>query len=373
MKVTLSLTHRCNLACTYCYAGLATKPDMTLKTARRIVDFAVARTPADRVLDLGFFGGEPLLRTDLMGGTAHYAWERAEDAGLALRLGVTTNGTLLTQPVLDLVNKYDIGVCVSMDGPPEIHNAHRVYHDGRGSFDEVRAGLERALEQVARVQVNAVFGPEAVTALPETVAYLVDLGVNVIHLNPDICADWPPLISSDLATAYDQLADNYIAAYERGQELAINLIDGKLILFLKGGYAPDDVCGMGETEWGFAPSGNVYPCERFIGEDEDSPFLIGNVHTGLDATRRCAVLAHRGNRNDACTKCSLRDYCMNWCGCTNYYTTGHTDLAGAMLCASERAVIKAARRVFVTLSRSDNALFLDHLMRYAAEEYPRLQ
>jgi MoaA/NifB/PqqE/SkfB family radical SAM enzyme len=51
MKITLSLTHRCDLSCTYCYSGRAVKKDMSL------------------------------------------------------RLNVTTNGTLLTQSVLDFLRE----------------------------------------------------------------------------------------------------------------------------------------------------------------------------------------------------------------------------------------------------------------------------
>lgn len=147
----------------------------------------------------------------------------------------------------------------------------------------------------------------------------------------------------------------------------MNLIDSKLIVFLKGGYAIEDMCGMGETEWGFAPSGNIYPCERFIGEDDDLSLCLGNIHTSLDLTRRCLLLRRRGNHNDTCRTCNLKRFCMNWCGCTNYYLTGNSDVAGPILCVMEKAAIKAAEYVLATLTNLDNELFIDHLMRYLCE------
>ncbi len=57
---------------------------------------------------------------------------------------------------------------------------------------------------------------------------------------------------------------------------------------------------------------------------------------------------------------------MNWCGCTNFHMAGLSNQAGLALCAEERAVIGAARRVFITLSEED--LFLDHLLRYLPKE-----
>ena len=47
--------------------------------------------------------------------------------------------------------------------------------------------------------------------------------------------------------------------------------------------------------------------------------------------------------------------------------TGNTDLAEPILCVMEKAAIKAAEHVLVTLSKLDNDLFIDHLMRYLYE------
>ena len=123
-----------------------------------------------------------------------------------------------------------------------------------------------------------------------------------------------------------------------------------------------DKCGMGETEWGFAPSGNIYPCERFIGNDNDLSFCLGNIHTGLDLNRRCSLIHQRGNRNEECKTCSLQKYCMNWCGCTNYHMTGYIYLASQMMCANEKAAIAAAYHALRSLK--DNDVFLNHFINY---------
>jgi len=366
MRISLSLTHRCNLACEYCYAGRPFNRDMSLATAKKIVDWAQEITPPGHRIEYYFFGGEPLLCFERMQEITEYIHEQeANGSAHPVRLSITTNGTPLTQPVLNFLKEEDIDLCVSLDGPARVHNLKRHYRDGRGSFDQVVDNLKRAIDQLDRVQVNAVYGPATVEALPESVAFIADLGVFAVHLNADICASWTADAYASLEKAYGQIADYYIDSYRSGHELAVNLIDSKSIIFLKGGYASRDKCGMGETEWGFAPSGNIYPCERFIGEDDNASLCLGNIHTGLDTTRRDALLEHRGNHNAACGQCSLEGYCMNWCGCTNYYMTGHTELAGPMLCASEKALVQAAGHVFTALH--DNDLFVDHLMAYVRE------
>jgi uncharacterized protein len=367
MKVTLALTHRCNLSCKYCYAGRKFEEDMSFETARKVVDFAMDITPPEQRIEFCFFGGEPLLCFDLIREMTGYVRKTERKVDIPVRFSITTNGTLLNQQVIDFLKDENCDLCISIDGPEHIHDLNRRYKDGRGSFMDVARNLHKASRQLDNVQVNAVYGPGTIDFLPATVSFFIESGLPVIHLNPDICASWVENAYQELPDVYMQIAELYVQSYRHKQEVAVNLIDSKIIVFFKDGYGPDDRCGMGETEWGFAPSGNIYPCERFIGEDVDSSVCLGNIHTGLDLKRRCSLLRCRGNRNEECRTCSLRKYCMNWCGCTNYYMTGKTDLAGPMLCMNEKAAIQAATHVFDTLTKEDNALFLDHFMRYLHE------
>ena len=365
MKVTLNLTHRCNLSCKYCYAGRKTGKDMSLATAQKIVDFAIDAALSEQKIGFGFAGGEPLLCFDLLTEIVEYIRKQERETGKSVSLTITSNGTLLNEHILDFLRVENIELCLSIDGPAHVHNLNRCYKDGRGSFEDVVRNIRLSLEQLDTLQVNAVYGPGTVDFLAESLLFFIQLGVCVIHLNPNIRTFYDGYDCSKLRKSYMQIADQYIKSYQAGREIAVNIIDTKIIAFLKKGYEAEDKCGMGETEWGFAPGGNIYPCERFIGEDNHSPLCLGNVHTGLDLSRRCSLLNRRGNRNEECKTCRYERYCMNWCGCTNYSMTGHTDLAGSMLCESEKAILRAARHVLISLQ--DNELFLDHFFKYMHE------
>lgn len=337
---------------------------MSLITAQKIVDFVMDISPQGRKIKFGFSGGEPLLRFDLIKEIIDYIHRKTQMARTPIFFSITSNGTLLTKTILDFFQKENIDLCISIDGPAHVHNLNRCYRDGRESFEDILSNLQLAIERLGTLQVNAVYGPDTIDFLPESVLFFTKLGISAIHLNPNIRASCKDYTYSKLRETYMQIADHYIQSYQHGQEIAINLIDSKIIVFLKGGYETTDKCGIGETEWGFAPSGNIYPCERLIGEDSDYSLCLGNIHKGLDLARRCSLLKQRRNRNVECKTCDLQRYCMNWCGCTNQFMTGHTDLVGRMLCESEKAAIQAAKHVLVTLSKKDNELFIDHFMEY---------
>lgn len=365
MKFTLSLTHRCNLACRYCYSGNSCKPDMQLATAKQCIDTFLEFLPEGKSLELGLFGGEPLLRFDLIKEVVTYTHRRTREKFVPVRIGVTTNGTLITPEVLDYFAEQGINLCFSIDGPEDVHDRKRRYHDGSGSFSDIIRNFDLAVQRLGVVEVNSVVGPDTLLEVPRTLDFFINLGVRVIHLSPDIKAIWTQEDCNNIDDIYKQVARKYIACFQRGNEIALNLIDSKAILFVKGGYSPGDTCSMGEGEWGVAPSGNIYPCERLIGEDDNLIFRLGNIQAGLNQARRCAALhLKRGNRREECSNCVYKRFCMSWCGCTNWFMSGESDMPAPVLCAMEKAAIEAARHAFESLVSDDNDLFADHLFTY---------
>jgi len=368
MKFTLNITHRCNLRCSYCYAGEKVNRDMSDDIAAQGVDLAFSLVSPGQKLDFSFFGGEPLLRMDLIKRVVEKIHVRAGQRQTPVQLSITTNGTLIDDNILDFLADNEIDLCVSVDGPARIHDHYRKYPDGRGSFADLLPRLQAARKRLQRIQVNAVFSPRTFEQLPMVLDFFRSLQIPVVHLNPNISANWKEEHLRKLPAVYDRLAEIYLDAFRKEEPLAVNLFDSKMILFMKDGYGPGDKCSMGQKELAVAASGNIYPCERFIGNDNDPSFVIGNVTNGFNTEKRCQILSARGNRNLACQTCAISKYCMNWCGCTNFHMSGSTDLAGQMLCAMEQTTVMTAKRLFTTLIDDDNDTFLDHLMQYAGEE-----
>jgi len=195
--------------------------------------------------------------------------------------------------------------------------------------------------------------------LPDAVDYLVSLGVVNIYLNPDISAGWTQKDADLLPEIYEKIGRKYVNYYFENKPKYINLVDGKIAVILREGYRPSERCRMGQGEFAFAPSGNVYPCERLVGSDDGKTHCMGNVASGFSSPRTCRVTSCRAV-NLECRECGLAEYCMNWCGCTNFYSTGRCDTVGPFMCASEKASINVALEVLEQLK--DQHLFSHHLM-----------
>ena len=369
MKFAISLTHNCNLNCRYCYAGSKFKENMTFETATKVIHFIdniTKNVNTNQIITIGFFGGEPLLCYDLIKRIIDYSNKNIKNNG-SIKFSITTNGLLLNKDRLEYLKSQNVDLCISIDGNEEIHNLNRIYLNGRGSFNQVLKNVLLTKKIYGILQVNAVYGPKTLKYLPLTVSFFRTIGASIIHLNPNIRAEWNKESESELFFSYLEIAREFINSYENNEEIAINIIDSKIILLLKGGYTMEDRCGMAKTEWAFAPSGNIYPCERLIGDDNNKSLCLGNVITGLNYTSQNSIIKNCGNKEVKCLTCNIRSFCMNWCGCTNYFSTGLLDSTGDFQCKSEQSLVKIAKFVLVKLK--DNDLFLDHFMSYINESY----
>jgi uncharacterized protein len=121
---------------------------------------------------------------------------------------------------------------------------------------------------------------------------------------------------------------------------------------------------MGKGEFAFSPEGNIYPCERLVGDGTINSHCIGNINSGLNLERMSCNMVSDQTINSECLSCSLNPYCMNWCGCSNYMATGYYNHVNQFLCISEKAAIQAALNAFQTLEKKLGPTFVDHLSGY---------
>jgi uncharacterized protein len=163
-----------------------------------------------------------------------------------------------------------------------------------------------------------------------------------------------------MSSAYRQVTDRYIRFYRAGQPHFISLIDSKIAVILRGGYRAQEKCRMGEGEFAFTPGGEVYPCER-LACSEPERHRIGSANGLVTIGPLRPHLAPGPAVNEPCLECGFRDYCMNWCGCSNYFMTGAYNRVGPFLCASERASIELAFSAFRQLEAELGPTFIDHV------------
>ncbi len=331
--LTLVLTHACDLACTYCSAGPKDSRRLDERTGRRAIERAVASRREGGRLELGFFGGEPLLEWPLARRLLAFARERAPvDAAL------TTNGTHLDDRVARELVEDDVDVTLSIDGLSEVHDAERRFAGGRGSHAVAMAAFDRLAALGRKPRVLSVVRPRNVGRLAEGVRSLVDAGATVLQPSLDYHARWTLDDVGRLEDAVFALGQLYA---ERFPDLSIGWLDTKVAL-LGGLLAAPIACGFGRGEVAVAPSGRIYPCERLVRDDRDTRFVIGHVNESEDPFRDHAASCAPGDAS--CGGCAARPLCSSACACANLARTATVDRPDGLVCALEQACLAAARR-----------------------------
>jgi len=319
MDVTLVLTHRCNLACSYCYAGDHHAAQMDAKTTDRALDLLYAGG-ADRA-QLSFFGGEPFLAFAAMRRAVAGARERA--AGRPLLLQCTTNGAALTAEHVGFVVENGMRVTVSIDGVREAHDLNRPRAGGQSSFDAVERGLRMLVEAGAKPEAMMVMTPATARWVAESVAWLWDAGVERVRANLDLRADWDEhreVLQRQLVAVGRELLARRLELRRRVREIPAALVETLPIVefepfVARGGGG--SACAPARRQVVVGTTGNLYPCAPMVGEDRDAgpeaALRIGHLSDGAEAIApRC---------DDGCGSGGT-------CACAAYLETGDPTTGG---------------------------------------------
>lgn len=150
LSIVLKTVERCNLNCSYCY--FFNSVDDAYKRHPPYISSEVIRQTAvflrQGALDcncrrvvIGLHGGEPMLQKKKDFTSMCQTFVDALQDVAKVQFTMQTNGTQFDTEWMDLIEQYDIGVGVSIDGLPAHHDAYRVDHRGRGSYERVAEGI----------------------------------------------------------------------------------------------------------------------------------------------------------------------------------------------------------------------------------------
>jgi uncharacterized protein len=338
--LVLMVTHACNLRCRYCYTGAKTNRSMPIGVAKAAIDRAVRSISPGGTLELGFFGGEPLLRAELIAQLIGHASESTVREGLLLQLSMTTNGTVAGGTAWKVMTSPGMHPSISHDGLPRIHDRHRVDANGDGTSSEVLATIGRLKDEGHDPHLVMVVRPDNVESFPDGVAFLREQGVRHIVPSLDVWAEWSRQDAEKLQQALVRCADTWHAGLPHN---SISWFDEKAARLAGVPSSKTARCGFGDGEIAVAPSGNLYPCERLIGTDTaDNPMrLPGHA---LDGSRfDASPTAERSGPQ--CSACSIAGQCNTTCRCSNYIRSGRTDRPDGLLCLLDSVCYRETARV----------------------------
>ena len=346
----LHIAHDCNLRCKYCFASTGDYNEgrmlMSLETGKKAMDFLIEKSGDRKFLEVDFFGGEPTLNFDVVKQIVEYARSREAESGKKFRFTITTNGVLLTDDMIDFINREMNNVVLSIDGRKEVNDRLRVRADGSGSYDTILPKFKKLVELRDKNKDWYVRGTYTKYNLDfsNDVMHLFEQGFDQISVEPVMADPKMPyaLTQSDLPRIFDEYE-------ELMQKITEVRNSGKFINFFhfmldldQGPCAIKRLrgCGCGNEYVAIAPNGDIYPCRQFVGIDQ---YRMGSLHDGsfdLDIKNTFAA-AHVYSKPE-CKKCWAKFYCSGGCNANNYIYAGDIHNAYKLSCEIQKKRLECA-------------------------------
>lgn len=323
-KLELALSETCNLACTYCYCGtcrdMPNQGLMTERVARQAVTWLFAASGKADSVSITLFGGEPLMNKPVLRFVLEYSQHLGKLHGKKVFYSMTTNGTLLDDEIIGYIKKYNFGLMVSLDGPPEIHNAQCPTRDGHPSFEQAAAGIKKLMKRRRTVTVRSTM-THPVPNMLELIRFYEDFGFTRIVLGKTT----NPVNASPVDCTEE---DFHECARQEREELIPWMLDKlskgetpkyypyrKFVEEMEAGTFTPKVspfkCGACRGTTTVGADGTLYPCHRFVGMQA---WRIGTIADGPDYAK-CKQFwrDYRAATASSCSTCWLWAQCHGPC------------------------------------------------------------
>jgi len=301
------LTWDCNLRCKYCYEGGVRKTDsMSQKVAFDGIDFFMKMT---KRLHIQFFGGEPLMKFGLMKEMGEYLKKNYPNR---YDFSIYTNGTFVNDEVLDWFKKNKVHVTLSIDGPKEVNDINRVYPDGSSAFDKIKHVLDGLDRNSSRIRMTVT--PNNVENMFKSMKFFYDLGFSDIQEEVDRFAKWHEDKIDILVNEYKKLGDFLVNVYTNDPSVHWRNYERRVFPFASPQNKRRSRCGTTERSCSLDVNGNLYPCQKFIVNQQ---MCIGDIYNGFNETQIEIVKNYRLPNylaeTRSCKKCEYVGTCFAGC------------------------------------------------------------
>lgn len=331
--ICLQVTQKCNLRCEYCiYSETNNKKqrthsnkNMSFEVAKQAVKFLFDHSKDSETINIGFYGGEPLIALSLIKQIVEYSEILFE--GRDILFNMTTNATLLTPDVVDYLFLHNVTITISLDGPKEIHDKHRRFKDV-GSFDRLLNNVNyiatKYPEKINEMFISMVIDRENdfddINSVFEKYPIFRQMKLQVSTIDETyseekIKVSEKHIIKSEYNTfigllhMFGRLEKKYVSPIVL--KSVSELFDEKLKMdsycSLPNIACPGGPCVAGNRRLFCDVNGNLFPCERV--SESSSINKIGVLNDGFDFDAIKRIMNVAAVTKDQCINCWAFAHC----------------------------------------------------------------
>lgn len=314
-NLVINPTLECNFHCWYCYEKHRCG-HMSEKTINSIKSLIKRKIEKDGIksLELGWFGGEPLLYFDsVVLPISQYAKEICNRNNVCFINGITTNGFCIDNVMIEKMGEIELkNFQITLDGNRERHNKIR-NNNGEASYDVIVNNINNLCSNISNSTVCVRINYDEVTFKNGLVDILDDFLPQIRpHLIIDLHRVWQTFSKLKTKERYDnrinneELDDFVTKAKDKGYIIRCGGNINAITLY--NCYA----CRMNYACINF--DGKIYKCTARSFSDED---CVGKLNDDgyieWNETRLSRLYGFSPLENKKCMDCKYLPLCMGPC------------------------------------------------------------
>jgi uncharacterized protein len=332
-KLTLNITNKCNLDCKYCYAngGIynSKESQMSENTLKKTLDVFLDKYK--NIQSIQLFGGEPTLNLAAIEFVGDYFDKKYNIHEIDFKpiISLVTNGTCSSDRFIGIINKYNIQLTVSIDGPKCINDKTRLLKNGQGCSDAVISNIFKLKKYTKQPEnAEATFTQYHVNSnieVSDVVEYIKkDLGIQNIHIVPVSCEKTEDFYLKDRSSFVKSIPEIIENKKKSGYKNNYMIID-RIIRNLISKTTSQYICNAGISTFSVSTKGDIYPC--FMLTDIDK-YKLGNIRNddkfSLNISNDKLNLFDNSYKANSlkCKNCFNNTLCHGCIG-INYFNTGN--------------------------------------------------
>jgi uncharacterized protein len=344
VSLIIKATRLCNLRCDYCHDWAAGPGNTMGFPVLLALTRAALEDPTHDYVEFIWHGGETTVLQRTFYQRAVLLQQRLRRPRQVVHNVIQTNATRLDAAWVRFFRDYEFRVGISLDGPREVHDAHRRYRSGRPSFDDVMRGIALLRDGGVPFTVLMVVGDEALSLGPEAVFETFEhLGVKeygLIEVKPENQPDAQPATPTENYLSPNRMGPFLAAYYDHWRTYGDRRIKVRELRAIENRVRHVDpgICKLGGPCLGdyflVEPDGEIAHCDLFKG---DPAYTLGSVLDSSFAELRRSPALERLKTADAqarreMSSCPEFATCQGWCPHERYLGRRHDPRYSAGCC-----------------------------------------
>ncbi|OGD19460.1 MAG: anaerobic sulfatase maturase [Candidatus Aminicenantes bacterium RBG_13_64_14] len=347
----------CNLACRYCYylekrplGPEAGPPRMPEDILERYIAQHIAASP-DEIVRFSWHGGEPaVLGVDYFR-TIVEIQRRLYPPGRRIANGMQTNGTLFDEDWGRFLAAERFAVGLSLDGPRDLHDRHRLTRNGQSTFDETMRGYEILVRHCVPTDILCVVSGANARCPSDVYGFFREIGASCVTFLPLVepRTEAPGGVSPESVPS-EAWGDFLCAVFDEWQSRDIGRIKVQIIE-----EAARTAFGQEHSVCIFRPvcgdipvverNGDFFSCDHYV----DAEHCLGNIReTPLvelleSPHQRAFGLAKLGKLPEVCRSCDVRVMCNGECPKNRFSRAPDGEPGLNYLCAGYKKFFRRVR------------------------------